>query len=206
MDPEGLHEDADIWAVLDKAKCKSFVEELPDKLDYEVSSRGQSISKGTRQLLALARALRVFHRICFEAGELTMWYYSVRKRRILCLDEASASLDKVTDAGLSFRPFTFTCSLIFTHFDICLAIQEVLRTAFPGVTVLIVAHRISSALPSLCFFGLELRLFAVQLRTWTQSSAWRRDTSSSLDRRKSCCKRQMAPLLLWLDWSSSKRT
>ena len=57
LDPEGEHDDAKIWNALDKARCKTFVEALDGKLDYEVSKTGQAISRGTRQLLALARAI-----------------------------------------------------------------------------------------------------------------------------------------------------
>lgn len=57
LDPEGEHDDATIWNALDKARCKTYVEDLDGKLDYEVSKTGQAISRGTRQLLALARAI-----------------------------------------------------------------------------------------------------------------------------------------------------
>lgn len=103
LDPEGLSSDVDIWQALESAQCKTFVESLPDKLDYEISSGGQSISKGTRQLLALARALCKF--ITRPHFFYNLTNSTVRKRSILCLDEASASLDKATDiCKLSLLP------------------------------------------------------------------------------------------------------
>jgi ATP-binding cassette, subfamily C (CFTR/MRP), member 1 len=103
LDPEGVLSDAEIWAGLEQTQCKQFVDTLPSKLDHEITANGGQFSRGQRQLLALCRAL-------------------LRKRRILCLDEASSSLDMATDE----------------------AIQRTLRTAFPGCTILVVAHRIST--------------------------------------------------------------
>lgn len=97
IDPEGSYSDIDVWSALDTAQCKAFVELLPGRLDHEVAAGGSSISKGTRQLLALARALCEFE----YAGMNITDVMAVRKRKILVLDEASASLDTATDLGMS---------------------------------------------------------------------------------------------------------
>lgn len=97
VDPEGSYSDVDIWSALDTAQCKAFVELLPGRLDHEVAAGGSAISKGTRQLLALARALCGLK--CAETSITDVMI--VRKRKIMVLDEASASLDTATDLGMS---------------------------------------------------------------------------------------------------------
>ena len=42
LDPLGNHEDAAIWAVLDHAHLKPYVEDLPGQLEYEVGEGGQN--------------------------------------------------------------------------------------------------------------------------------------------------------------------
>ena len=57
LDPDSRATDVELWDALEKARIKHFVESLPGKLDFEVESRGSMISRGNRQLLALARAI-----------------------------------------------------------------------------------------------------------------------------------------------------
>lgn len=57
LDPDGLSSDADLWDACSKARIKGFVEQLNGKLDFEVDSQGSMISRGNRQLIALARAI-----------------------------------------------------------------------------------------------------------------------------------------------------
>ena len=42
LDPLGNHEDAAIWAALDHAHLKPYVEDLPGQLEYEVGEGGQN--------------------------------------------------------------------------------------------------------------------------------------------------------------------
>ena len=74
-------DDARIWAVLEKAQLKDFVENLPKKLDTIVGERGVKFSGGQRQRIAIARAL-------YSSPE------------ILVLDEATSALDNETELAV----------------------------------------------------------------------------------------------------------
>lgn len=88
--------------VLD-ACCCGFVKELPMGMDTMLEENGTNLSGGQRQRLAIARAL-------------------IRKPQILILDEATSSLDTITERS----------------------IQAALEQLCPGMTVLMVAHRLST--------------------------------------------------------------
>ena len=80
-----------------------WLEALPDGLDTDVGEGGRGVSMGQRQLIAMARVL-------------------LQDPAILVLDEATASVDPLTEAQ----------------------IQEGLETVLRGRTALVIAHRLST--------------------------------------------------------------
>ena len=73
--------DADVWAALELAQADRFVRALPGGLDTRVGERGEALSVGERQLVALVRAY-------------------VADPDLLVLDEATSAVDPATEVRL----------------------------------------------------------------------------------------------------------
>ncbi len=95
--------EADVLAVIDRIGGGDWLEALKDGMHTDVSEGGRGISMGQRQLVALARVL-------------------LQDPRILILDEATASVDPLTEAQ----------------------IQEGLEEVLQGRTAIVIAHRLST--------------------------------------------------------------
>lgn len=107
--------DEELWAALEHAQAKDFVEKKDGGLDAKVAQGGRNFSGGQRQRLTIARAL-------------------VKKAPILILDDSSSALDYATDAALrsalSSLPEHPTIFLIsqrtasIQHADMILVLEE----------------------------------------------------------------------------------
>ncbi|CAD6235855.1 unnamed protein product [Miscanthus lutarioriparius] len=107
IDPLGEYSDEQIWEALDSCHLGDEVRKNELKLDSTVIGNGKNWSAGQRQLVCLGRVI-------------------LKRRKILVLDEATSSVDPITDN----------------------LIQKTLKHQFPECAVITIAHRITSVLDS----------------------------------------------------------
>ncbi|XP_072104805.1 ATP-binding cassette sub-family C member 10 isoform X2 [Mobula birostris] len=106
LDPLTHHTDQELWDVLYQCHLHEVIHKMGG-LNAELGERGKNLSIGQKQLMCLARAV-------------------LTKSKILCIDEATASVDQKTDQLL----------------------QEMIRKQFAEKTVLTIAHRINTIMDS----------------------------------------------------------
>ncbi|KAI8662569.1 hypothetical protein LRP88_06782 [Fusarium phalaenopsidis] len=81
LDPGHVHDDTELWSVLEHARLKDHVSSMDGGLEAKINEGGSNLSQGQRQLVSLARAM-------------------LTPSNILVLDEATAAVDVETDAML----------------------------------------------------------------------------------------------------------
>ncbi|CAK7345831.1 unnamed protein product [Dovyalis caffra] len=107
VDPVEQHNDFEVWEILRKCHLAGIVKQDQRGLEAPVAEEGQNWSLGQRQLICMARIL-------------------LQKRKILVLDEATASIDMATDN----------------------IIQKTVSNETNECTVITIAHQITSVISS----------------------------------------------------------
>lgn len=98
------YSDEEIWSVLQLAVLDERVRQMPNMLETQVGERGVKLSGGEKQRLGIARAL-------------------IRRPKILVLDEATSSLDTLSEVQVK---------------------KAIYNLEHLGITIIVIAHRLST--------------------------------------------------------------
>ena len=104
LDPYREHSNESIWEALALVELSSMVEQNGGLEDFILTEGGSNLSSGERQLLCLVRVILK------------------KDKRILIMDEATASIDQASDE----------------------LVQRIIQTQFSGLTILSIAHRLGT--------------------------------------------------------------
>jgi ATP-binding cassette subfamily B protein len=123
--------DDEVWAALEVARARTFVERLPAGLDEVVGERGVTLSGGQRQRLALARAL-------------------LRRPRLLLLDDATSAVDATVEQAIlaGLRGSTVATTLVVAHRVSTIAMADRVLLLDEGRIVADGPHRSLLAVPA----------------------------------------------------------
>ncbi|OLY83298.1 Multidrug resistance-associated protein 4 [Smittium mucronatum] len=88
LDPWSEYSDEQIWNALESSSLKRKIEEIPEKLEYQVVENGKNFSVGERQLISLCRAI-------------------LQNKKLVVMDEATANVDLETDKKIQQSIHTF---------------------------------------------------------------------------------------------------
>jgi ABC-type multidrug transport system fused ATPase/permease subunit len=95
VDPFSEHTDAEVKEVLERSQLADFVLRSGAGLEMKVARRGNNLSIGERQLIALARAM-------------------LARPRILCMDESTAYLDSGAEQAVreAMNAYFVNCTVV----------------------------------------------------------------------------------------------
>lgn len=96
LDPSHVHDDTELWTVLELSHLKEHVASMEGKLDAKINEGGSNLSVGQRSLVSLARAL-------------------LTPSNILVIDEATASVDVETDNMLQMTIRKYPPQPLYPH-------------------------------------------------------------------------------------------